>query len=744
MTAESSLPPTPAADFFADSERVWVAVSDCVERFLAAWEEGPNPSIGDFLPSEAEPRAIALAELVKVDLEQQYEKLTENPPSIAPKTLKVYAQEFPELLSDGKYPVDLLYEEYHLCRDSQRLTPAAYASQYPQQKTELLRILGDDDPFESTAILQAKPAQAVQPGEYVCDFELLQRLGEGAFATVFLARQQTMQRLVAVKLSADHGREPETLARLDHPHIVRVYDQKLDEAKKLRVLYMQYLPAGTLQSLARQMSGLSRDTWNGQTFLHAVDQVLDECGADPPEDSRQRQQLAQATWWEAVCLLGSQLADALHYAHSVGVLHRDIKPANILVSEAATPKLADFNVSSCSKVTGATPAAYFGGSLGYMSPEQLEACNPRHPREPDDLDGRSDLYSLAMVMWEMLAGRRPFEITERGLSQMAAVERLTELRRAGLQACDWEMLPEDCPAGLRRVFAKAMHSDRNERFVNGAQFADRLRLCLTPDAERLMTETNRVKSLLCRFPLMFTVISLMLPNALAGRFNFVYNEDAIIKPMGAHGPFRVVQLLINGVAFPLGFAVGTYFVWSVVREIVRRTKNPPQHRAALDVRQQCLRVGNRLACLGLVEWMIAGIAYPVGMTLAGATISRLVAFHFVASLLLCGMIAATYPFFGTTAMVIEAWYPRLIHPDRVPKADLPLLRWLEKLCWRYLVIAGAIPLFALTLLSTIGANQSRWALAVVSAGGLALFGLTFVLAQRIQRSVQLLINAEES
>ena len=113
-------------------------------------------------------------------------------------------------------------------------------------------------------------------------------------------------------------------------------------------------------------------------------------------------------WPEVVCGLGAKLARALDHAHRHGVLHRDIKPANVLVTADGSPKLADFNIGFSSKVAGATPAAYFGGTVAYMSPEQLEACNPAHERKPESLDGRSDLYSLAIVLWELLTGERPF------------------------------------------------------------------------------------------------------------------------------------------------------------------------------------------------------------------------------------------------------------------------------------------------------------------------------------------------
>ena len=115
------------------------------------------------------------------------------------------------------------------------------------------------------------------------------------------------------------------------------------------------------------------------------------------------------TWPESVCHLGARLAEALDYAHRQGVLHRDIKPANVLLGADAAPRLADFNVGSCSKLEGASPAAFFGGSVPYMSPEQNEAFNPAHPRKVDSLDGRSDIYSLAVTLWELLTGLKPFD-----------------------------------------------------------------------------------------------------------------------------------------------------------------------------------------------------------------------------------------------------------------------------------------------------------------------------------------------
>ena len=371
------MPPTPSSTFgHGDTEAIWDEVSAALERFLAAWEEDrQGPCLADFLPdSESAARNAALIELIKVDMEQRREQ------GITCRGIREYAGEFPDLVHDGQFPPDLLYEEFHLRKSGESLTVGQFADEYPTQRAAVVKMLGGEDPFVSTSMVHRRRPVELSPGDIVSDFELLRELGRGAFASVFLARQKSMQRLVAVKLSSDHGREPQTLARLDHPHIVRVYDQRTDDDRSIHVLYMEYLPAGTLQNVVERMGGLDPASWNGESYLAAVDDVLEEQGVHPPLDSQWRQRLGTCQWWEVVCLLGSHLADALHHAHQQGVLHRDIKPANILITDVGAPKLADFNVSSCTTVAGATPEAYFGGSLAYMSPEQMEACNPGEPR----------------------------------------------------------------------------------------------------------------------------------------------------------------------------------------------------------------------------------------------------------------------------------------------------------------------------------------------------------------------------
>ena len=246
-------------------------------------------------------------------------------------------------------------------------------------------------------------------GQRLDDFDLLVELGKGAFASVFLARQVSMQRMVALKVSADKGNEPQTLAQLDHPNIVRVFDQRRLPEQHVRLLYMQFAPGGTLAEVVKQVRDTPPAARTGTVLLDGRQRGGGEAGRDRPRTTPAGNGGWPApSWPETVCRLGIQLAYALDYAHRQGMLHRDVKPANVLLSADGSPKLADFNISFCSQLDGASPAAYFGGSLAYMSPEQLEACNPNHDRKPEDLDGRSDLYALAVMLWELLHGDRPF------------------------------------------------------------------------------------------------------------------------------------------------------------------------------------------------------------------------------------------------------------------------------------------------------------------------------------------------
>ena len=193
-------------------------------------------------------------------------------------------------------------------------------------------------------------------------------LGTGGMATVYLAVQESLSRHVALKVmnpflmvDSDYCRrflnEGRLIARLSHPSIVTVYD--IGASDLFHYLSMTYLPGGTLKEKIR--------------------------GGLPLEDA---------------LMIFKRLGDALGYAHRRGIVHRDIKPGNVLFTESGAPILTDFGIAkTVGNETKLTSTGMTVGSVGYMSPEQALG---------QDVDSRSDLYSLGVLLWQMLTGALPY------------------------------------------------------------------------------------------------------------------------------------------------------------------------------------------------------------------------------------------------------------------------------------------------------------------------------------------------
>jgi serine/threonine protein kinase len=692
-----------------------------VGRFVEAWEAGGGPpSVVDYLPQGSPAvRRLGLIELIKVDLEYRQQRGCLRP-------LSEYFDAFPELCDGGEVPFDLIYEDFHIRKQGgETVVIQPYFERFPQHRSRLEQLLGMGDPYRTTRAVPTKDAVEVGPGQQLDDFDLIKELGAGAFAKVFLARQVSMQRFVALKVSADKSDEPQTLAQLDHPHIVRVYDQRIVPERHLRLLYMQYIPGGTLQDVVKTAQQLP-DRRSGKLVLDVIDAALASRGELLPSEGFARRALNDLSWAHAVCRIGASLAAALDYAHRRGVLHRDVKPANVLLTSEGSPKLADFNISFSSQVEGASPREFFGGSLTYMSPEQLEAYDPNHSRQPEEMDGRSDIYSLGVLLWEMLTGRRPFEDQMLPAGIEATIRDMTHRRRRGVPAAAIRQLPDDCPQGLKEVLLRCLAPEPADRFADAGQLARQLELCLSdahdllyPPAEdpwrrrvrrwpfgwALLALTPRSwPRAAAAWPLVSVVVAGVLPNLLMSLVNITYNGGAITKMVGFATPQEWLSspqvMIVNAIAYPLGVVWLGYCFWPIKqgsRQIRRGVPlDPEQWRTA---GRYCLRLGLMAWTVTLTLWIVTSLVFPIWIQLAHPEIEVSVIdyVHFVASQAFCGLIAASLTYFFITFIAVRAFFPRLIPPNSDDPQMAEELNWASSpVTFNFLVLA-LVPVVSMTL-----------------------------------------------
>ncbi|MET9489181.1 serine/threonine-protein kinase [Nocardia sp. NPDC006630] len=661
-------------------------------RFAAAWDTaGEPPPLAEYLPAAPELRRLCLIELIKVDLEYRWIHYD------FPKRLADYRAEYDELRS-GPVPPDLAYEEFHALRRSGRSPGADIAgSGYPTEADLTQAAWGERD-YRSTLIARPRARAAldgIEVGDRVDDFDLLVELGSGAFARVFLARQRSMQRLVAVKVSQNHGTESETLAQLDHENIVRVFDQRLMDERELKLMYMQYLPGGTLSkvlSLVRQRPPQER---SGALLLEAVDTAMRDKGGLVPSESAIRSGIAARSWPETVAWLGSRLARALDYASGNGVLHRDIKPANVLLTADGVPKLADFNISFSLHVAGTSPLAYFGGSLAYMSPEQLAACHPQLPDTAEELDGRSDIFALGVVLWELLTGHRPFDDETRAGDSESSLERMLRLRRHDIDPRYLSELPPDCPPTLRRVLLKCLAPQRADRWPTGAALAQQLDLCLDQRARDLVDPPrNSLRAKVGPWSLVLLITAASFLGDFLGMLYANLHNGPLWEVWFTPDQRVKLQAVGAGLALfttPAAIVVTNYLcrrafiVWRGLRR--GRTYDPDTLARA---RRDTLVDGDRVALLAFLWWVVSAVVAAVALeAYTDLTPGQLL--NLTATLLVSGAVAVAYPFFLVTFFVVRCFYPRLLTHGEIAE-DHEALRALGRRCTRYLAVAVAIPL----------------------------------------------------
>jgi hypothetical protein len=268
-------------------------------------------------------------------------------------------------------------------------------------------------------------------GKTIGQYEIVEKIGVGGMATVYKAYQASINRYVAIKILPTQfahdpnfvkrfTQEAKAIAALEHPYILPVYDFGTQEG--LTYMVMRYIEGGTL-------AGLMGQPMSNERIVEIV----------------------------------GNMARALDYAHSQGVVHRDIKPSNILIDKHGEVLLTDFGIAKVMQDSGGTQLTGTGSILGtpeYMSPEQAEGVS---------VDHRSDLYSLGVVLYELLTGQPPYQAKTPLAVVLMHVKEPLPLPHT---------INPNVAEPLEQVVLKAMAKDRNQRYQTAAEMEQALKNAL--------------------------------------------------------------------------------------------------------------------------------------------------------------------------------------------------------------------------------------------------------------------------
>jgi eukaryotic-like serine/threonine-protein kinase len=430
-------------------------------RFEAAWKEHPDapPSPRDYLPDDLAERSGALLAILRIDLAQRRHHGRKA-------ALEWYRERFPDLGDEGL--VALIYEEFCLREeDGTQPDPAEYELRFPKLASAIREVLDIHELVgsagSSNLSFDSRSIEFPEAGQTIAGFRLVEELGRGTFARVYRAEDRTLaDRPVALKVARPGSREPQTLARLQHTHIVPIYSHGTDPATGLHLLCMPYYGRVTLAALIADKALAFART--GRELVSAIERLQAPGDWGPPI---RREELSKRSYPRALAWWGARLAEALQHAHDRGVLHRDIKPSNVLITGDGLPMLLDFNLAHEPKIEQAGPER-LGGTLAYMAPEHLEAAAQGRG---DGVDHRADLYALGVVLYESL-GSRPFSHLTVGSSATESLLKAALHRKLGPPRIR-DSFP-DVPVELEAVLQKCLAPEPADRYDSASDLAQDL------------------------------------------------------------------------------------------------------------------------------------------------------------------------------------------------------------------------------------------------------------------------------
>ena len=445
-----------------------------VARWRVASETAPA-DLEQFLPPlEAPHRGQVLSELVVAELQARI-RLGQ------PARAEEYLERFPELRDHTSCLPKLVATELQARRQvGETIDEAEYRRRFPN----LVNRWAPPRPAAVEPPHTVHPDR-LQPGDQWGDFRIVRLLGQGSYARVYLAHQLSLDRRVALKVSTNEkdgtADEARALARFDHPHIVPVFSEHLLSGR--RAIVMRYVAGRTLADWLLHRGDSDCRRLHGSDLL---DWLRGPRGSSSPHDDSYADTLADARLPTVVCCLMLDLARALQHAHERGVLHLDIKPSNVLLDQQGRALLMDFNVAA----VPASPAsaAYVGGTLGYMAPEQLARFAGAGAQLNARINARTDIFALGTLFFELLTGRSPWPVP-RTVSAQAAASQMLALRLR--ETPPFDKIPGS--PGLRSIVAKCLAPQAGDRYSSAAALAEDLRCWLANQPLQTATDPSLVE-----------------------------------------------------------------------------------------------------------------------------------------------------------------------------------------------------------------------------------------------------------
>jgi len=422
-----------------------------------------------------------------------------------------------------------------------------FVKQYPQFESQIRKRIqnlrqidnlfdglmrADEDDFSKTA------PQYNLIGQKLGDFEILKMVGQGGMGAVFLARQVSLDREVAIKVISSVGgaqaknldrfkRESMVLAKITHPNIVPIYE--VGQEGPYSYFVMQYINGVSLDKILSSI----RNAKTGDKTSAVMSKCLKTYTAtysDKHQDTKGTTAEIDTDYIINISKIIISIASALDYAHKKGILHRDVKPSNILIDSDGTAKLVDFGLARAETQQSITISGEFFGTPSYVSPEQI--------RKPDTVDCRSDVFSLAATYYECLTLHPPFggDTVNETLTQVISHEAVPPKKYCPRLSTDFNT-----------VLLHALEKSPEDRYLTAADFANDIKNLLEfkPIMAKRPSIVYRAYKTVRRNPLKIAVVGISILVIVLTYFlfssHFQQKNEAIAKELYRLGLSKTSQ-----------------------------------------------------------------------------------------------------------------------------------------------------------------------------------------------------------